>query len=69
MLNIESDDAVNACMRLRNKGLEDTEFINSHYVVFATKNGTVKKTSLEAYSRPRANGVIGWHHGGCGNHW
>ena len=58
MLNIESDDAVNACMRLRNKGLEDTEFINSHYVVFATKNGTVKKTSLEAYSRPRANGVI-----------
>jgi DNA gyrase subunit A len=45
-------------MRLRNKGLEDTEFINSHYVVFATKNGTVKKTSLEAYSRPRANGVI-----------
>ena len=58
MLNIESDDAVNACMRLRNKGLEDTEFINSHFVVFATKNGTVKKTSLEAYSRPRANGVI-----------
>ncbi len=58
MLNIESDDAVNACMRLRNKGLEDAEFINSHFVVFATKNGTVKKTSLEAYSRPRANGVI-----------
>ena len=45
-------------MRLRNKGLEDTEFVNSHYVVFATKNGTVKKTRLEAYSRPRANGVI-----------
>ena len=58
MLNIEADDAVNACMRLRNKGLEDTEFVNSHYVVFATKNGTVKKTRLEAYSRPRANGVI-----------
>ncbi|MBQ6193493.1 MAG: DNA gyrase subunit A [Prevotella sp.] len=58
MLNIESDDAVNACMRLRNKGLEDSEFVNSHYVVFATKNGTVKKTSLEAFSRPRANGVI-----------
>ena len=58
MLNIESDDAVNACMRLRNKGLEDADFVNSHYVVFATKNGTVKKTSLEAYSRPRANGVI-----------
>ena len=36
----------------------DEEFINSHYVVFATKNGLIKKTSLEAYSRPRANGVI-----------
>ena len=58
MLNIEPDDQVNAFMRLRNKGLDDQEFINSHYVVFATKNGIVKKTSLEAYSRPRANGVI-----------
>ena len=56
MLNIESDDSVNAMLRL--KGLNDEEFINSHYVVFATKNGTVKKTCLEAYSRPRANGVI-----------
>lgn len=56
MLNIESDDSVNAMLRLR--GLNDEEFINSHYVVFATKKGTVKKTCLEAYSRPRANGVI-----------
>ena len=56
MLNIESDDSVNAMLRL--KGLNDEEFVKSHYVVFATKNGTVKKTSLEAYSRPRANGVI-----------
>ena len=56
MLNIESDDALNAILRL--SGLNDEEFINSHYVIFATKNGTVKKTSLEAYSRPRANGVI-----------
>ena len=56
MLNIESDDSVNAMLRLR--GLNDEEFVNSHYVVFATKNGTVKKTCLEAYSRPRANGVI-----------
>ena len=56
MLNIESDDSVNALLRLR--GLDDEEFVKSHYVVFATKNGTVKKTSLEAYSRPRANGVI-----------
>ena len=60
MLNIDSDDQVNAFMRLRNKGLDDQEFINSHYVVFATKNGIVKKTSLEAYSRPRANGVIAY---------
>ncbi|MDD7318672.1 MAG: DNA gyrase subunit A [Prevotella sp.] len=58
MLNIEPDDQVTAFMRLRNKGLDDQEFINSHYVVFATRNGLVKKTSLEAYSRPRANGVI-----------
>ncbi len=56
LLNIESDDQVNAFLRLR--GLTDSEFINSHYVIFATKNGTVKKTCLEAYSRPRANGVI-----------
>lgn len=58
MLNIDPDDAVNAFMRLRNRGLEDEEFINSHYVVFATKNGIVKKTSLKYYSRPRAKGVI-----------
>ena len=56
MLNIEKDDAVNGFLRLRT--LTDEEFINSHYVIFATKNGTVKKTCLEAYSRPRANGVI-----------
>lgn len=55
MLNIDSDDSVNAMLRLR--GLDDEEFVKSHYVVFATKNGTVKKTCLEAYSRPRANGV------------
>lgn len=55
MLNIEHDDSVNALLRLR--GLNDEEFVKSHYVVFATKNGTVKKTSLEAYSRPRTNGV------------
>ena len=55
LLNIESDDSVNAFLRLR--GLNDKEFNNSHYVVFATKNGIIKKTILEAYSRPRANGV------------
>lgn len=58
LLNIEPDDAVNAFLRLRGRGLSDEDFVNSHYVVFATKNGTVKKTSLKEYSRPRANGVI-----------
>ena len=56
MLNIESDDSVNAVLRLR--GLNDEEFLKNHYVVFATKQGLIKKTSLEAYSHPRANGVI-----------
>ncbi len=55
MLNIEADDSVNAFLRLTS--INDTEFLNSHYVVFATKKGVVKKTCLEAYSRPRANGV------------
>ncbi|MDD6506835.1 MAG: DNA gyrase C-terminal beta-propeller domain-containing protein, partial [Prevotellaceae bacterium] len=57
LLNIDADDSVNAFLRLRGRGLENEEFIKTHYVVFATKNGTVKKTCLEAYSRPRANGV------------
>ena len=55
MLNIDSDDSVNAFLRLR--GLDDETFLNSHYVVFATKKGIVKKTCLKAYSRPRTNGV------------
>ena len=55
MLNIDADDSVNAMLRLR--GLDDEEFVKSHYVVFATRNGVVKKTCLEAYSRPRTNGV------------
>lgn len=55
MLNIESDDAINAVLCIRK--FTDEDFLKSHYVVFATKNGTVKKTCLEAYSRPRANGV------------
>lgn len=58
LLNIDPDDAVNAFLRLKGQGLNDQTFINSHYVVFATKNGVVKKTCLEAYSRPRTNGVI-----------
>ncbi len=55
LLNIEPDDAVNAFIRV--KGLEDSEFVNSHDLIFCTKKGVIKKTRLEAYSRPRANGV------------
>lgn len=55
LLNIESDDAVNAYLRVKN--LSDQEFINNHFVVFCTKNGVIKKTRLEQYSRPRQNGV------------
>ena len=56
LLNIESNDKVNAFIRV--KLLNDQEFINSHYLMFCTKKGVVKKTLLEAYSRPRQNGVI-----------
>ena len=56
LLNIEADDAINAVLRIKNFG--DEEFVKSHNVLFATKKGIIKKTSLEAYSRPRANGVI-----------
>ena len=55
MLNIDPDDSVNAILRLR--GLNDEKFLNTHYVVFATKRGVVKKTCLKFYSRPRAMGV------------
>ena len=55
LLNIGSDDKVNAFIRV--KGLDDQDYINSHHVIFATKNGIIKKTLLEAYSRPRQNGV------------
>jgi len=55
ILNIDSDDKVTAFIRVR--GFNDTDFINSHYLVFCTKQGVIKKTSLEAYSRPRQNGV------------
>ncbi|WP_368124759.1 DNA gyrase subunit A, partial [Bacteroides salyersiae] len=54
LLNIDSDDAVNAYLRV--KSLSDQEYINSHYVLFCTKNGVIKKTLLEQYSRPRQNG-------------
>ena len=56
LLNIEADDAVTAYLRVKN--LNDTDFINSHYVFFCTRQGVIKKTLLEQYSRPRQNGVI-----------
>ena len=55
LLNIEPGDVVTAYLRVKN--LNDEDFINSHYVVFCTKNGVIKKTLLEQYSRPRQNGV------------
>lgn len=55
MLNIEPDDAVNACLHIRR--LADPAFCQSHYVIFCTHQGVVKKTCLADYSRPRANGV------------
>ena len=55
LLNIDSDDNVTAYLRV--KSLEDSDFINSHYVLFCTKKGVIKKTLLEQYSRPRQNGV------------
>ena len=53
-MNIEDMDGYNEII----KNFNDAEFLNSHYVMFATKQGIIKKTCLEAYSRPRANGVI-----------
>ena len=55
LLNIEHGDKVNAFIKV--KTLTDADYNNSHYLIFATKQGLVKKTSLEAYSRPRQNGV------------
>ena len=55
MLNIDPDDSVNACLHI--KKLNDAEFCRTHYVTFCTKQGIIKKTCLEDYSRPRANGV------------
>ena len=56
LLNIEADDKVQAFIRVK-KLTTDTEFVNSHYLLFCKKKGIIKKTCLEAYSRPRQNGV------------
>lgn len=55
LLNIEPDDKVNAFIRV--KQLQNPEYNTTHYLVFCTRNGTIKKTRLDAYSRPRQNGV------------
>jgi DNA gyrase subunit A len=55
LLNIDSEDNVNAFVRVKN--LNDSEFVKNHYIIFCTKNGLIKKTCLEAYSHPRANGI------------
>ena len=55
LINIDSDDKVKAFICTQD--LKDEEYVNSHYVIMATKKGTVKKTSLEQYSRPRQNGI------------
>ena len=56
VINIESDDKIKAYLNVNN--LKDEDYINNNYIVLATKQGVIKKTSLEAYSRPRTNGVI-----------
>ena len=56
VINIEPDDKIKAYLNVKN--LKDEEYINNNYIVLGTKKGIIKKTSLEAYSRPRANGVI-----------
>jgi DNA gyrase subunit A len=56
LINIEPDDKVKAYVNVLN--LKDEEYLNNHYIVLCTKSGIVKKTTLEAYSRPRTNGII-----------
>jgi DNA gyrase subunit A len=56
MINIEQNDKVLAFINVLN--LSDEQYINNHFIVLATKKGIIKKTTLEAYSRPRANGII-----------
>ena len=55
LLNIEQDDKVKAYICV--KDLKDEEYVNNNFIIMCTKNGIIKKTSLEAYSRPRTNGI------------
>jgi DNA gyrase subunit A len=57
LLQMGEDDKIRACIVLENKKLKDQAFLETHFIVFATRQGVIKKTSLEAYSRPRANGI------------
>ena len=56
IINLQKGDKVRAFINV--KGLNDVDYVQNHYLIFATKNGLMKKTTLEAYSRPRANGII-----------
>ena len=56
VINIESDDKIKTYLNVKN--LKDEDYVNNNYIVLGTKRGIIKKTSLEAYSRPRTNGVI-----------
>ena len=55
VINIEPDDKI--CAYINVRSLKDEDYINNNYIILGTKRGTIKKTSLEAYSRPRANGI------------
>lgn len=56
ILHIDNDDRISACIRIK-KLQQDEEFVSSHYLLFATERGIVKKTLLEEFSRPRTNGI------------
>ena len=56
MINLQKGDKVRTCINV--KGLNDAEYVQNHFLIFITKNGLMKKTTLESYSRPRANGII-----------
>ena len=59
LIEIDPDDRVQAVISVSKEDFEDEDFLNNHYVLAATRQGQVKKTVLEAYSRPRSNGIIG----------
>ena len=59
LIDIDRNDRVRAVISVGKEDFEDEEFLNNHYVIAATRKGQVKKTALEAYSRPRSNGIIG----------